>query len=58
MQEPSYSAAQQVYGGSIMTPATPFTGQQDSHGGDSYDDEPPLMEGKLAFWDFISGLVF
>ncbi|XP_025085571.1 LOW QUALITY PROTEIN: protein YIPF5-like [Pomacea canaliculata] len=53
VQEPSYSAAQQVYGGSIMTPATPFTGQQDSHAGDSYDDEPPLMEELGINFDHI-----
>ncbi|KAK7096707.1 protein YIPF5-like [Littorina saxatilis] len=46
--------AGEQYTGSIMTPATPYVGPQDTQGGDNYEDEPPLMEELGINFDHIT----
>ncbi|OWF37274.1 protein YIPF5-like [Mizuhopecten yessoensis] len=52
----SNSAPQNVYAGSIMTPEVPnaYTGPSSNSGGDSYEDELPLMEELGINFDHIT----
>ncbi|XP_033743733.1 protein YIPF5-like [Pecten maximus] len=52
----SYSAPQNVYTGSIMTPEVPntYSGPRSQGGGDNFEDEPPLMEELGINFDHIT----
>ncbi|XP_060083713.1 protein YIPF5-like [Ylistrum balloti] len=52
----TYSAPQNVYTGSIMTPEVPntYSGPASNGGGDNFEDEPPLMEELGINFDHIT----